>query len=712
MIVTVPISFGVSTDMEFVTLSTVPGTTALEEAVQLEITKSVPKLVYPLRYFHTVAYYPHEEVIKVPHPITGCEGCLDCSGATSPTCGWTLSGPNQIQHSQGFCSIKSPFDLEHSESACWWWRGERLLGEQATIEDPFSTAHCLRQGDVFFHGYEIGEYIKSYEIKTKIIQGSEEHTFIIGPNDPLYSTKYDKTYAGTFNLKAELIGDMEPYSGAVELDNYILYIPYAPDTHEMVIDYQNNMLLVPREEVSKDGSEPDKVGVSFKTFRSLGSNYKVSEAGDGLGNQLFHKHNADLQKLTNNPGAETTYLVHGKRDFKGSMNFHAGMEKSLAHSLYEINNSLVSLTVDKAILKHITTQSKGIIMFAEVETFTCMSDDGVLNVHIKNIGDYKTDYIVTVTKATMNISGNSGHGWAIPSQARTLGPDDEVTLKFDVTTRHNLETTNEFLVTLTHGKVYDKIWVVFDTKKHGSEYSWQKYEKNEASKPTLPDDTNAPVITLNGPNTMVLECGVDSYVELGADANDDTDPCVIVLIGGDTVDTSTCGTYVVAYSAIDSWCHFALVTRTVEVVDTTPPVITLIGPNTVVLQLGDDYVEQGATAADNCDDDVPVVIGGDTVDTSIPGTYLVTYDAVDDCGNSASQVIRTVIVQAIPPDCSGAYAGPDCLWPPFHQMVPVKILGVTDPDGDDITITITAITSDEPTASCRRRRYGHCSAAR
>ncbi|MHC4687322.1 MAG: immunoglobulin-like domain-containing protein [Planctomycetota bacterium] len=299
------------------------------------------------------------------------------------------------------------------------------------------------------------------------------------------------------------------------------------------------------------------------------------------------------------------------------------------------------------------------------------------------------------------MAGNSGHGWAIPSQARTLGPDDEVTLKFDVTTRHNLETTNEFLVTLRapHGKVYDKIWVVFDTKKHGSEYSWQKYEKNEASKPTLPDDTNAPVITLNGPNTMVLECGVDSYVELGADANDDTDPCVIVLIGGDTVDTSTCGTYVVAYSAIDSWCHFALVTRTVEVVDTTPPVITLIGPNTVVLQLGDDYVEQGATAADNCDDDVPVVIGGDTVDTSTPGTYLVTYDAVDDCGNSASQVIRTVIVQAIPPDCSGAYAGPDCLWPPFHQMVPVKILGVTDPDGDDITITITAITSDEPTAS-------------
>ena len=32
-------------------------------------------------------------------------------------------------------------------------------------------------------------------------------------------------------------------------------------------------------------------------------------------------------------------------------------------------------------------------------------------------------------------------------------------------------------------------------------------------------------------------------------------------------------------------------------------------------------------------------------------------------------------------------------------MVQISILGITDPDGDPITITITGITSDEPTAS-------------
>jgi len=52
-----------------------------------------------------------------------------------------------------------------------------------------------------------------------------------------------------------------------------------------------------------------------------------------------------------------------------------------------------------------------------------------------------------------------------------------------------------------------------------------------------------------------------------------------------------------------------------------------------------------------------------------------------------------------PPDTSGAYANPGCLWPPNHKFVSISILGVTDPDGDPVTINITSITSDEPTAS-------------
>jgi cysteine-rich repeat protein len=61
------------------------------------------------------------------------------------------------------------------------------------------------------------------------------------------------------------------------------------------------------------------------------------------------------------------------------------------------------------------------------------------------------------------------------------------------------------------------------------------------------------------------------------------------------------------------------------------------------------------------------------------------------------------ILENKPPDCSDAYSFPGCLWPPNHKypMMPVNIIGVTDPDGDAVTITINSITSDEPTATIK-----------
>lgn len=54
--------------------------------------------------------------------------------------------------------------------------------------------------------------------------------------------------------------------------------------------------------------------------------------------------------------------------------------------------------------------------------------------------------------------------------------------------------------------------------------------------------------------------------------------------------------------------------------------------------------------------------------------------------------------QNIKPDCSDAYASPAVL-DSSGKMVPIEIVGVTDPDGDPVTITVTSITSDEATAT-------------
>lgn len=48
-----------------------------------------------------------------------------------------------------------------------------------------------------------------------------------------------------------------------------------------------------------------------------------------------------------------------------------------------------------------------------------------------------------------------------------------------------------------------------------------------------------------------------------------------------------------------------------------------------------------------------------------------------------------------PPVCSGATADVMQIWPPNHKLRNVGITGVTDPDGDDVSIAVTGVTQDE-----------------
>ncbi|HEX7184342.1 MAG TPA: SBBP repeat-containing protein, partial [Thermoanaerobaculia bacterium] len=65
----------------------------------------------------------------------------------------------------------------------------------------------------------------------------------------------------------------------------------------------------------------------------------------------------------------------------------------------------------------------------------------------------------------------------------------------------------------------------------------------------------------------------------------------------------------------------------------------------------------------------------------------------------ASFVTRFQVTDNGSPDCSGATASPSLIWPPNGKMIPVSILGVTDPEGDSVALQITGITQDEPGAN-------------
>lgn len=79
--------------------------------------------------------------------------------------------------------------------------------------------------------------------------------------------------------------------------------------------------------------------------------------------------------------------------------------------------------------------------------------------------------------------------------------------------------------------------------------------------------------------------------------------------------------------------------------DSIAPVITLLGDTTVSIEVGDTYIDAGATAKDNYDGDITSnIVTVSNVDTTIVGIYSVTYDVTDASGNAALTITRTVNV--------------------------------------------------------------------
>ena len=170
---------------------------------------------------------------------------------------------------------------------------------------------------------------------------------------------------------------------------------------------------------------------------------------------------------------------------------------------------------------------------------------------------------------------------------------------------------------------------------------------NEEKNYFIVPDTTAPVITLVGNHTIIHDLEA-IYTDAGATAFDNVDGNITTSISVvNTVNTAIVGQYTVTYNVSDAAGNAAVpVTRTVNVVDTTVPVITLEGDAVVTIEVDAIYTDAGATAFDNVDGNITTSISVvNTVNTAIVGQYTVTYNVSDAAGNAAVEVTRTVTVQ-------------------------------------------------------------------
>ncbi|MFV5691198.1 T9SS type A sorting domain-containing protein [Flavobacterium sp. LT1R49] len=232
-------------------------------------------------------------------------------------------------------------------------------------------------------------------------------------------------------------------------------------------------------------------------------------------------------------------------------------------------------------------------------------------------------------------------------------------------------------------------------------------------------DTTPPVITCP---TVVSPINCPATPTFGtATATDTCDPSVAITFADVTTPGNCPGNYSVTrtWTATDDCGNTATCSRTINVQDTTPPVITCA---TVVSPINCPATPTfgTATATDTCDPSVAITFADVTTPGNCPGNYSVTrtWTATDDCGNTAS-CSRTINVQDTTPPvitCPTVTSPINCPATPTFGVAtatdtcdPSVAITFTDattpgncPGNYSVTRTWTATDDCGNTASCSR----------
>ena len=155
-------------------------------------------------------------------------------------------------------------------------------------------------------------------------------------------------------------------------------------------------------------------------------------------------------------------------------------------------------------------------------------------------------------------------------------------------------------------------------------------------------------LELIGDKEINLKIG-DEYTALGATASyEDLDLTDNIEVDSN-IDLEHVGsykyTYKIKYKKIDKEIE-----RVVNVLDDTLPTIKLKGRGKVMIVVGNEYTDLGATATDNYDGDLTdkITVDKENLDINTVGEYKVIYKVADSSGNEAS-VERAVEVVKKPP---------------------------------------------------------------
>ncbi|MFC1787096.1 hypothetical protein ACFLY8_03585, partial [Halobacteriota archaeon] len=313
--------------------------------------------------------------------------------------------------------------------------------------------------------------------------------------------------------------------------------------------------------------------------------------------------------------------------------------------------------------------------------------DLTMTVKIFNTADWSSAGSISVSQDAMGVAVDATNGFVYTGNAHPSYGSLGLLSKYDMNT--NTET-NVSIRTLSGGVSTDNVVGLAVDPATSLLYITTGNQGSGGSDRIMVFDSNLNVLNTTGdignPTGIVVPGKDISYNPLNLSKDDG--------LGGACVNLGDNITYTISYTNANTYNVTG-----VTITDTLPPEVTFVSctgggshsGNTVTWNIG--TITAGASGSVTLT--VQVNLG------TPPGTNIINYATINGAepGTGPTTVSETTVTCLNqPPDISDAHPSIDCIWPPNHKFVDITIEGVTDPDGDSVTIIIIGITSDEPTS--------------
>ena len=201
------------------------------------------------------------------------------------------------------------------------------------------------------------------------------------------------------------------------------------------------------------------------------------------------------------------------------------------------------------------------------------------------------------------------------------------------------------------------------------------------------EDTTAPTVSISGDNPLQIEAGSPTPTP-AVSASDNVDVVGPIETTG-VVDTSVPGSYTLTYTARDAAGNAGTAELVVNVVDTTPPVLSLpAGVSDSASDSGTANVIFAVSATDNAAGDPAIVCTPPSGSAFGIGVTTVSCTATDASGLSASATFNVTVIDDTPP---------------FFTSVPGTIVVSASDNGDAVVQYAVAAADNSgvmPTVVC------------